>query len=254
MEKNCLYCKNEFGSFEERVAQIVRMGWSVKSGEIDRKGFEKKVIENIVSTMGFEHEEHLRWVAENADWRRYDFNLNRDSVVIDGGGFDGKWAQEIDNKYACKIFIFEPVAEFYDECVERFKGNPNIKVINAGLSDHDGKATIHLQSNSSSVYISEGNKEEIKLIDFNKWLIENGIDNVDLLKLNIENAEYPLLMSMIKEENMSHLKIDSFLIQFHRGIEHYESMYEAIHNEFKKSHDVVWNFEFVWEFLKRKDN
>jgi FkbM family methyltransferase len=251
MDKNCLYCKSEFDSFEERVAQILRMGWAVQKGSVDRNGFEKNVLNNIISTMGFEHKEHLRWVAENAEWRRYDFpSLTEDSLVIDAGGFDGKWAEEIYNKYKCNIIIFEPIQSFYEEIVERFKDNKKVRVWPYGLSDEGKIEVMHLQSNSSSVFATDGIEEEVQMFDFNNWLEENQIKNIDLLKFNVEGGEYKVLMSMTKSE--SHLLVDEFLIQFHRFPEYYDSMYDAIHNEFKKSHDVVWNYSFVWEKLKRK--
>lgn len=253
MSEICRTCQKEMITFDERISELVRMGWIVQGKVISRKEFEQSVTTNLVKTMGFDTEEHLRWVADRAEWKRYDFPLSKDSIVIDVGGYDGLWAKAIDDKYGCKIFVFEPTLEFFNEIVELHKGNPNIKVIHGALSNRDGEAIIHVQSNSSSIHQDNGGrKEEIKLIDVNKWLIENNIENVDLMKLNCEASEYEILMSMVKPENMSHLKVDNFLIQFHKFPVHYESMYEAIHNEFKHTHDVTFNYLYVWEALKRK--
>ena len=48
---------------------------------------------------------------------RYEYNLNKDSVVFDIGGFDGTWAHNIYSKYSCNILVFEPVKSFYTNIV-----------------------------------------------------------------------------------------------------------------------------------------
>ncbi len=63
------------------------------------------------------------------------YPLTEDSVVFDVGGYEGRWAGSIVNKYNPHVFVFEPVKKFYEICVERFKDSPKVYVNNHGLSD-----------------------------------------------------------------------------------------------------------------------
>ena len=47
---------------------------------------------------------------------RYNYDLNYDSTVMDLGAYKGEFSKKIYDKYQCKIFAFEPVLSFYNEC------------------------------------------------------------------------------------------------------------------------------------------
>ena len=95
---------------------------------------------------------HFRWMIDNAKEHNFEFKLNKNSNVLDLGGYKGDWANEIDKRYGCNIFIFEPVNEFYKNVYKRFEDNNKIKVYNFGISDCDKKVNISKNKDGSSTH------------------------------------------------------------------------------------------------------
>ena len=74
---------------------------------------------------------------------------------------------------------------------------------------------------------------------------EMQLDNVDLMKINIEGAEFPLLEKMIKMDLLR--RVDCFMIQFHEWHPGAYSRRRKIRTELSKTHRLVWDYHFVWE-------
>ena len=93
------------------------------------------------------------------------FELVKNPVLFDVGGYKGDWAQIAIDKYGDSVvYVFEPVKEFYNIIVERYKNNPNIKVFNFGLSDENRTERISDSADASSVFLGGGGEEiELKI-------------------------------------------------------------------------------------------
>jgi FkbM family methyltransferase len=192
-------------------------------------------------------DEHNRWNTENGDkTHRLNYDLNKESIVFDLGGYKGEWSEIISDKFNCYIHIFEPVKEFYDIIFEKFKNNSKVKVYHFGLGDLNGSSIISLNGDSSS-YILEGkgNVESIEIISINKFMRENNITNINLMKVNIESAEYSLLESLIKENNLD--KFENIQVQFHTFIPDCVERRDNIRNHLSKTHKLTYDFTFIWE-------
>ena len=113
-------------------------------------------------------EEIKRWFANKGDQtHRLDYELDKTSIVLDVGGFEGDFAASISEKFGSKVFLFEPVKSFYEECRQRFSEDSNIVCIQAALSDTSGKATMKVDGNASSIHLdSEQEGEKISTLDF----------------------------------------------------------------------------------------
>jgi FkbM family methyltransferase len=178
---------------------------------------------------------------------RLNYDLNVNSVVFDVGGYQGWFTDQIYNKYKCNVYVFEPVLPYYEKIKQMFKGNNKVKVFPFGLSYKNNKLDIIINADSTSAYRSkkEGAKTTIELKNFNQFLQENKIEKIDLLKLNIEGEEFPLLDSIIKTGDIN--KINNIQVQFHRWIDNSIKLRSDIQNRLKSTHKQDWNFEFVWE-------
>jgi len=89
---------------------------------------------------------YKKWVNDNGDKTlRLNYNLSKNSLVFDLGGYRGNWANDIYKKYECKIFIFEPVSFFYKNIKKRFEFTNKIKVFNFGISDSNKETKIFLR-------------------------------------------------------------------------------------------------------------
>lgn len=194
-----------------------------------------------------------RWFKDKGDQTlRLDYPLNRNSIVFDVGGYHGDFAAAIDKKYGCKIYIFEPVPEFYQGCVARFRGNENIICLNYGLSNADGYLDIHLAENASSFSSphAKGELQRVEIRSVVECIRQLGINRIDLMKINTEGGEFEVIPAMLDSGDVE--KIQYLQVQFHNFVKDAASRRNAIRTQLAQTHTEMWNYEFVWESWKRK--
>jgi FkbM family methyltransferase len=192
--------------------------------------------------------ERTRWYREKGDEKlRLDYKLNKDSIVFDVGGYVGNFSSLIYEKYKCTVYIFEPSPVFYKICVERFKNNEKIFCFNYGLSNSENKFYLSNEKEASSITknINNTNSETVKIRKFSKVFQELKINQIDLLKVNIEGSEYNLIPHIIEERLIE--KINNIQIQFHIFISNAKSKRSAILKSLGKTHKEDWCYYFVWE-------
>jgi FkbM family methyltransferase len=179
------------------------------------------------------------------------FELKKDSVIFDVGGYMGDFAQICIDRYENpKIYIFEPVLSFYEKIVQRYKNNENIKVYNFGLSDITRDEYISTNGDASSIYSQNDKTEKIKLKSIKEFLFEEQIFQVDLIKINIEGEEYRLLeyLSSIPELNV----FENYLVQFHGFVDGYVEKRNSILEKVSVYYDTIFNYEFIFEGWTQK--
>lgn len=205
----------------------------------------KQIIEKLKDLRNPHRVGMRKWKEANGDEiLRLTYHLNSQSIVFDLGGYKGQWASDIFAKYGCTVYIFEPVKEFYDYIVERFKDNENIEVFDFGLGGINKNEKIYLEDDASSIH-GEGKSEEITIISIHKFLKDMELETVDLMKINIEGAEYELLLNLATSEDL--IKFKNLQIQFHRNVEDYESKRNIIRSNLKPYFKEDYNFPFIWE-------
>ena len=129
--------------------------------------------------------------------------------------------------------------------VEKFKDKEKIKVYNFGISDEDKSIEIALLNDGSSFYINAENKILAKVVSFVKFLNENNIDNIDLIKINIEGDEFPVLKSLIDNDVIHMFK--NIQVQFHQFIPDSVNLRNWIREKLTLTHKLTYDYEFVWE-------
>lgn len=196
----------------------------------------------------------LPWKLANGD-NTYRINypeLNENSVVIDLGGYRGDWAQQINDKYNCAVYVFEPVISYYNIITERFKGNDKVKAFAYGLASSHAEVNIAINEEASSIYDEvnlAGAHEKIVLKPFHEFINEHNIHQIDLLKINIEGAEYELMDYMIEKDLLKLVK--NLQIQFHDFLlGDSDARVKKIQEYLKKTHHVTYQFHYVWENWK----
>lgn len=194
-----------------------------------------------------------KWYADPKNsYYRTDFNLDQNSIAFDLGGFEGQWASDIYARFNCTVYVFEPVPQYAQNIKDRFKINPKIKVFPFGLSDKNFKTAIAIQGEGSSTLNKRDSSEKteielIRLIDFVK---EQAISFIDVMKINIEGAEYDLLDDIISNGYIKN--INYLIIQFHDFFPDSKQRMDQIRSKLKQTHDSTFYHEFVWEGWKLK--
>jgi len=212
------------------------------------KNIFKKIIKHIKDEF-FPSKERLmarRWQEDGGDYAfRFNYNLDKDSIIFDLGGYEGQWASDIFSRYRCNVYIFEPVKSFAEKIHKRFQNNEKIKVFEYGLGSTSRLETISIDADGSSLFRESDNTEQIEIVDVKNWLEENSIAYIDLIKINIEGGEYELLDRLI-ETNLINM-INNIQVQFHNIENDSKSHMIKIQEALAYSHKPTYQYEFVWE-------
>jgi FkbM family methyltransferase len=174
------------------------------------------------------------------------YNLNSESKVLEIGGYNGTWIRKIISKYDPHVFVIEPVPHFFDQIKSEFSINPKFKISNVGVSEKNGHGKIYLDNDSTSAHVTNGNPVDVKFETMEKILDDFGLDQVDLIQINIEGEEYSLLERLIKNGTINRFK--NIQVQFHMGMDNYMTRRKniqlgLIENSFHNNFD----FPFIWE-------
>lgn len=198
-----------------------------------------------------QEEQFALWFANKGDkTHRLNYNLDEASLVFDLGGYEGQWASDIFSKYACNILIFEPYENFAQNIEQRFKKNNKIKVFPFGLSNNNKDGFLSVSADSSSMYKRGDNFAPIKLMKASEFIANHQINKIDLMKINIEGAEYDLLDHLI-DTNIITL-IDNIQVQFHYFFPNTEVRMKEIQDRLLLTHKLTYQYKFVWENWRRK--
>ncbi|HAT84613.1 MAG TPA: FkbM family methyltransferase [Rhizobiales bacterium] len=197
---------------------------------------------------------HKAWKKAKGDnTLRLDYPLNQSSVVFDVGGYHGDFAAQIQDKFGCKVFIFEPSQAFFTRCQDRFADNTMVHIFPYGLADTTQDVLLSNDDDGSSVFLEQGEgSEKISLHDVTDVLEELSVNTIDLMKINIEGGEFPLLQKLIESGWIS--RIRHCQIQFHNFVPNARAMRQTIRTELAKTHDENWNYPFIWESWSLRDS
>lgn len=191
-----------------------------------------------------------RWLDSNGELLRYEFPLSDESIVFDLGGYRGDWAAEMFSRYKCQIYIFEPVPKYYEEILKRFEHIPKIKVFNFGLGSKLERIPIGIDGDASSLFLENAEfTVQARVVPTHDFFNENGIEKIDLMKINIEGSEYDLLSGMIDHDLAK--RVEYFQIQFHEIDEVSDRNAKEIRGHLIRDHEPIFVYDFVWETWRR---
>lgn len=183
---------------------------------------------------------------------RLDYRLDETSIVFDLGGYEGQWASDIFGKYCCKIYVFEPVLEFAGQIEKRFFFNRHIVVHRFGLSDETSMRKIAVCADGSSIFKHGSDIREAHFVRAADFLMHNGFSRIDLMKINIEGDEYNLLDHLIETGWVRCIR--NIQVQFHDFVPDAQRRMKEIQNELQKSHVLTFQYPFVWENWRIKED
>jgi len=186
--------------------------------------------------------------------KRYEYQLTPSSVVLDVGGYHGEFVNGIYSKYQCNVHCFEPVWQYYDILTNKYGDTPKIKIYKKGLADKTSEETIYVNGDATSTHIKvSDNTQIIKLQSIKEFLDEAGITDVDLIKINIEGGEYPLLEFMIANNIIN--KFKDIQVQFHNTLPGFRERMDNIKADLTKTHSPTYQYfdgdNPIWENWRR---
>jgi FkbM family methyltransferase len=191
-----------------------------------------------------------RWREVNGDKAlRLEYELDRRSLVLDVGGYEGQWASDIFSRYLCRIHVFEPVPDFADAIERRFAANGAIKLHRVALGAKSGEAKLSISGDGSSFLLRAGKEVPVRIVTLEYIVATEGIDDIALMKINIEGAEYDLLDHLVACGLIR--RIGNLQVQFHDFVPDAEFRRHAIQSRLRETHKLAYEYPFVWESWER---
>jgi FkbM family methyltransferase len=192
--------------------------------------------------------EHTRWLQDNGDvYHNLNYDLNLDSKIMDLGGYTGEWAQQLISRFNPNVFIIEPMKAFHDGMVDRFKFNHKVHLMNVGIGVEDKNGVLYIDNDMTSSSRSEDKESvEVKFLTMDTILKNFGIDEIDLLQMNIEGDEYAILEHMLQTGTIN--KIKNIQIQFHLDVPNAIEKRKKIRKQLiDNGFRIKFDYAFVWE-------
>lgn len=174
-----------------------------------------------------EHE----WDRKAIDWPQ----LDETAVVFEVGSFKGRWALQICEKYNPFMYCFEP-QEWACRVTRDVLKNFNARMFNFGLGASNAMAPMAEFGTDGAKIAPDGVEGEyiISIRDISQVLIQIGvgINEIDLMLVNIEGGEYELLPYMFRQEIFPEV----LMVQFHG------EPYDALRKKIEREYDILWDY------------
>jgi FkbM family methyltransferase len=161
----------------------------------------------------------LLTLGTSCSWNFYPGDLNPQSVIYCGGiGRDVTFEYALVQNFGCSIVMFDPSPTGMETMAKLENKIPQFKFFPVALTDHCGTIKLAPPQNADegSWFAQTGDKAslEVSCVDLRTLMSRNGHDHVDLLKIDIEGAEYGVLDDLLKNR----IPVKQVLVEFHHGI------------------------------------
>jgi len=168
-----------------------------------------------------------QWLLDTlfTEWAKDALNDHEPRVVLDVGANVGNYTAAVlgrADRVRCEVQIhsFEPGIDSRSALCERFASDSRVKVVGAAVADQTGELRLYSDAPGSSQaslinrsQLQEERGELVEVIRLEDYLKKEEIKRVDLLKLDIEGAEFVALRGLGAKLNPEVVP----LIQFEYG-------------------------------------
>jgi FkbM family methyltransferase len=179
------------------------------------------------------------------DQRALNWPLSHDSVVVEVGGYKGRWALQIQERYFPNLYVFEPQPWAYEVCREVLGKRATILPYALGTSS--GPATMGEWETDGCSLVKDGSGHPVDAVEIGAAFAELGIRHIDLMLINIEGYEYMLIPHMLDRGIFP----QRLMVQFHTFADPTGERERAIRAQFEQQgYREVWTYGAVltaWE-------
>jgi FkbM family methyltransferase len=190
-------------------------------------------------------------VAANPDLLT-DVTVPATGIAIDLGAYVGDWSQRMVERHGCRVYAFEPSPGAAAKTTERTGHSGRVTVFDYGIGGRNETARLARDGPGSSIYGGTGQfgSISVRIRDVVEVFDELGEEFVDVVKINIEGAEYDVIDRLVDTGWLG--RIGTMSVQFHEWHPHAHRRRRRIRSALRRTHDEVWNYPWVWELWKQK--
>ncbi len=144
--------------------------------------------------------------------------ITKDSIVYSFGvGEDISFDLSLINQYRVKVYAFDPTPRSI-QWVKSQTLPPEFLLFEFGIADYDGRAEFSPPENPEHIShtilerpSTAHNAIEVKVHRLETILDMLGHDKIDVLKMDVEGAEYAVLDDLVKSD----IEVHQLLVEFH---------------------------------------
>jgi len=157
--------------------------------------------------------------ATGCSWFFCPDGLNKDSVIYGGGvGRDVTFEQALAKHFGCKVVLFDPSPTGLETMSLLENKIPQFNFVPVGLSGSNCTLRFapppDLKEGSWFTDGSTAATIEVPCVDLTTLMKQNVHDRIDLLKIDIEGAEYDVIDHLLSHK----LRVRQVLVEFHHNI------------------------------------
>lgn len=181
-----------------------------------------------------------------------DVPITEEGVALDLGAYIGEWSKAVAERYGCTVYAFEPNPPTAAKAAERLRGSPKVTVFPYGVGGSDATALLTRDGPGSSIHGGKGEfgSTDVQVRDIVAVLDELALETIDVLKVNIEGAEYDLLDRLAAADWLP--RIGTVSVQFHEWPPRAHPRRKRIREVLGRSHEEAWNYPWVWELWQAR--
>lgn len=129
------------------------------------------------------------------------------NIVFDVGANIGEWSSAVLSIKEIKICAFEPIVEMFNALQKQLRAFPACQLCNIGLSDSKqsiemytydqpnfGGSSLYFRPTLVSLFQQSPYQVTINVDTMDNFAHEHGISEIDFVKIDVEGAEYKVLM------------------------------------------------------------
>jgi hypothetical protein len=109
--------------------------------------------------------------------------------------------------------------------------------------------SVALLNDGTSLYREGARRIDVQFRDIGTFVKQENISRINLMKINIEGGEYPLLRRM-KEVGIIPL-CDDIQVQFHDTFPDAARLRSEIREWLSRTHHLTYDYYFIWENWRR---
>ena len=182
-----------------------------------------------------------------------DYPLDSTSQVIELGGFTGVWSKKIIDKFNPNLIIVEPIPQFVNELKRNFGSNPKVNIEGVAISTSNKTINLYVKGCATSeTNVVSKKVVSVESYDINYFISKYNLSKIDLIQVNIECEEYPLIMNWIETGFLKNVKY--LQVQFHTFCENFQEKYDSISQGLEEiGFEIKYKYDFVWESWVNKN-
>jgi len=145
--------------------------------------------------------------------------LNEKSVIYSGGvGKDITFEHALVNQFGSAVVLFDPSPTGAETMNLPENQNPKFNFHPVALADHCGKLNFAPPQNPEEgswfTHAEAAETIEVPCVDLSTLMERNGHTHIDLIKIDIEGAEYGVIDDLLKRK----IPVKQILVEYHHGM------------------------------------